>query len=213
MTTLFLAFGGASSASNIEKLIDVDILSGTPVAWLMNGYLLPIYIAFHYLVFHISIFSRLWGPLLLILDPFFNIFLCIAKGFSLVNGILLFKDHATHSHLTQTSYMGQLIVGILSSCGSTILYLWIIAAWNHIITVKNTKKRTKKSLVTIFPHPGYDFYVSLVVSLVIIVLSDNNLVGYVRENMQLTFIYNIPSRQDLSVISTILILISTLITI
>lgn len=191
-----------------------DILSGTPVAWLINQSLLPIYILFHWLVFHVPALSGVWPRLLLLLDPLFNYFLCVAKGFSLVNGIFTFKNHPTHSHLTQASFTGQLIVGILSSCGSTILYQWLIAAWNNIKMGKTVTKKTRQSKVSeaiLFPHPGYDFYVSLWISIVIIVLSDSTLCRLTQESINVTLFDCMASKQDLSVISTVLILTSTMI--
>jgi hypothetical protein len=185
----------------------IDILSGLPVSWLLNQSILPIYVLIHWIVFRIPNLSKIWLRLLLILDPFFTYFLCIGRGFSLVNGIYVFKNHATHSHLTQASITGQLIVGILSSCGSMILYSWFLAAWNYLLSVKLTKKTTRSN-VELFPHPGYNFYVCFSVSLLIIILSDSNLCSHAQDKLQ--FIECVPSKQDLSVISTILMIISTM---
>jgi hypothetical protein len=189
-------------------LNNIDILSGLPVSWLLNQSILPIYVLIHWIVFHIPILSRIWLRLLLLLDPFFTFFLCIGRGFSLVNGIYVFKNHPTHSHITQASITGQLIVGILSSCGSTILYSWLLAAWNYLLSVKGNAKKTKRSTVELFPHPGYNFYVSFGVSILIIILSDSTLCSHAQDTLQ--FIECAPTKQDLSVISTILMIISTM---
>jgi hypothetical protein len=84
-----------------------------------------------------------------------------------------------------------------------------MAAWNYLLIVKGNAKKRKRSNVTLFPHPGYDFSVCLVVSILITILSDSILCSYAQDTLQL--FECVPTKQDLSVISTMLMIISTII--
>jgi hypothetical protein len=139
----------------------------------MNPNLLPIYLFSHYVVFYLFSLKQL--TLMKPFEAFMEYFLAFAKSFSLVNGIFVFKHHITHSQLAQESIMGQWVVGILSATGSSLIYKWLIAAWEYQLTStesKNMKTRHGKTLKKeLFPFPGSDFQVAALMSSFIILLT------------------------------------------
>ena len=116
----------------------------------------------HTIIFYIPFLDLFWMSLYSAFESPFEIFLAFSRGFSLVNGIDRFRNHPTNANEAQDSLIGQLIVGVMSSCGSGVMYRWSLAAQTHVPLSR------KKPIQQLFPYPGYDFNVSLFTSAIII---------------------------------------------
>jgi hypothetical protein len=139
-----LSFGGSLIA---------NILQGNPQSWLFSSELIPIYLFWHGLVFYAAGMDRLVSFCHATLDPYMNLYLQFARGFSLAQGVYAFRHHSTLSTMAKASWSGQIIIGMLSSSGSGIIYRWVCSS------ITSLDKKTKNAVQ--LAYPGRDFTIAL----------------------------------------------------
>ena len=166
------------------------MLQGIPCNWFISSQLLPIYLFWHTVIFEIPQLNSLWQGLHSKFEPVLDMLLAFGRGFSLAFGMDNFRNHPTHSALTKEAYLSQFIIGILSSCGSSLTLNWMISAWNikkdkeeqediHKKKPKQVKllkhDQQVKQEWTLYPHPGIDLNICASISFINLVLSQPHL--------------------------------------
>lgn len=147
----------------------------------------------HALVFHLKSLAPVWSALTW--DTPIFVFLGVTRGFSLANSMDAFRSHSMFKGLgaPMSSIPAQILIGLFSSCGSGVMYKWMMEAWNECrsgtgmevqtIEKKSGEMKRKSKEVKelddvpvpktqgLYGHPGFDLNLCLSVAAINVCLT------------------------------------------